>query len=161
MRNIPVPVTSPQYDQYATYYRQQYDRNMQEHEDYLDQWKKSHPQFNWGVLFTVMCYSGMVFAGLLAYMEYHCGAISYLMELAEAVYNSTLEKWAAYRERLQKADDERLLREMGEGDAAGTAAGRSGASSSAQAGAAGRVGASGPASRLPPARALPCLRRRA
>ncbi|CAK9098475.1 Uncharacterized protein SCF082_LOCUS46142, partial [Durusdinium trenchii] len=117
IRNIPVPTSSPRYQQFKEYYMREHDIQLQEYKVLAKQHSNS-TSFNWRAMLHGLGVGSMVLAAGLAVLEYHCGLISYWMEVAEVFWCDAQHRRAVQRaERLELADHrkvERLLQEIGE-----------------------------------------------
>lgn len=115
IRSIPVPASSPRYQQFKEYYTREHDLQLQEYKAARAKWQQSTAAFNWRAFAQGLGVGVLILCGALAVLEYHYGAISYWMEVAEELWSDAQQK---RQKRLQLADSakmERLLQEMGEG----------------------------------------------
>jgi len=127
IRSIPVPSSSPRYQQFKEYYTREHDLQLQEYKAAHAKWQQSTAAFNWRAFAQGLGVGVLILCGALAVLEYHYGAISYWMEVAEEIWSDVQQK---RQKRLQLADSakmERLLQEIGEGaeDAGGSKGGPS------------------------------------
>lgn len=115
IEDIPVPQSSPQYQQYRQYYLRQYEEHLQEYSVMNAQWRQNRPLFNWQAFVQGMGVGLLVFAAALAFCEYHYGTISCWMELAEELWYVWQERWSKWWDPLGDSQKmERFLQEMGE-----------------------------------------------
>lgn len=117
IRNIPVPTSSPRYQQFKEYYMREHDIQLQEYKVLAKQHSDA-ASFNWRAMLQGFGVGSMLLAAGLAVLEYHCGLISYWMEVAEDCWSDCQQRRAVQRAKsLEQADHrkvERLLQEIGE-----------------------------------------------
>jgi len=130
IRNIPVPTSSPRYQQFKEYYMREHDIQLQEYKVLAKQHSNS-ASFNWRAMLHGLGVGSMMLAAGLAVLEYHCGLISYWMEAAEDCWCDCQQRRAVQRAKsLELADHrkvERLLQEIGEEEGPTGKAARDGA----------------------------------
>ncbi|CAE7459437.1 unnamed protein product [Symbiodinium natans] len=115
IRSIPVPSSSPRYQQFKEYYTREHDLQLQEYKVAHKKWQQSTAAFNWRAFAQGLGVGVLILSAAFAVLEYHYGAISYWMQVAEELWCDAQQK---RQKRLQLADSakmERLLQEMGEG----------------------------------------------
>eukprot|EP00435_Cladocopium_sp_Y103_P038190 s1676_g10.t1 len=122
IRNIPVPTSSPRYQQFKEYYMREHDIQLQEYKVLAKQHSDS-ASFNWRAMLQGFGVGSMLLAAGLAVLEYHCGLISYWMEVAEDYWCDCQQRRAKERAKsLEQADHrkvEKLLQEIGEEEGPG------------------------------------------
>jgi len=122
IRNIPVPTSSPRYQQFKEYYMREHDIQLQEYKVLAKQHSDA-ASFNWRAMLQGFGVGSMLLAAGLAVLEYHCGLISYWMEVAEDYWSDCQQRRALQRAKsLEQADHrkvERLLQEIGEEEGPG------------------------------------------
>jgi len=113
--DIPLPPESPQYQQYKHYYLRQYQLHLEESGAAQAQWQHHWPAFNWHAFQRMLGAGVFIFAAAIAYCEYHYGALSYWMDVAEDSWYACCEWWSKRSDPL--GDSKRMesfLKEMGE-----------------------------------------------
>ncbi|CAJ1400839.1 unnamed protein product, partial [Effrenium voratum] len=115
IRSIPVPNSSPRYQQFKEYYTREHDAQLQEYKAQVQR-----HGFNWQALLHGLGAGAMLLAASLAVLEYRCGLLSYWMEAAEIWWSSAQQHLAQQRQKWKEAADhrkvERLIQEIGEGE---------------------------------------------